>query len=98
MNSNEVNEIHEFGDLDNKKHNSSLVKSLTKNGVRILNISMWVLSAMFIAYIARYLWLTATAETSTIADNMQDIIVKVSGWVLFVLSQVGIIKRKKNQE
>jgi hypothetical protein len=81
--------------LSNRKWDSGLLQKIKSSLTSMLILAMWILSLVFLAYIIWYLYLTATVTVSPIATNMQDIIIKVSGWLLFVLSQVGILNRKK---
>jgi multidrug resistance efflux pump len=100
---NDINSVVKFDNLEDlekqkKRHNSELLAQIKNCAVSILKWVMWFISIAFTFYIIRYLYLTAFFEDSKVADKMQDIIVKVSGWVLFVLSQAGIIKKRKDEE
>jgi hypothetical protein len=88
---------------DLKKHkdisNHHLLEKVKNCAVNVLRFVMWAISIAFTIYIVRFLYLTAFTDHETMIARMQDIIVKVSGWALFVLSQAGLIKRDgKNEE
>jgi hypothetical protein len=88
---------------DLKKHkdisNHQLLEKVKNCAVNVLRFGMWTISIAFTIYIVRFLYLTSFTDNEAMITRMQDIIVKVSGWALFVLSQAGLIKRDgKNEE
>jgi len=88
-------ELKELDELEKqkKKSNHLLLEKIKYRAVEILISIMWAFAIGFTFYIFRYLYLTAFTEEISKIARMQDIIVKASGWVLFVLSQAGFIKR-----
>lgn len=76
-----------------KKSNHLLLEKIKNCAVKILITMMWAFAIGFSFYIFRYLYLTAFTEEVSKISRMQDIIVNVSGWLLFVLSQAGFIKK-----
>ncbi len=53
----------------------------------------------FVLYVGYFLWLTAMNENETkVLSRMQDIIIKTSGWGLFVLSYFRNGNKKKDED
>ena len=90
-----LDDIKKYKDISNHR----LLEKVKNCAVNILRFVMWAISIAFTAYVIRFLYLTAFTSDDVMITRMQDIIVKVSGWALFVLSQAGFIKRdSKNEE
>jgi len=95
-------EFKSIDDLEKniKQSNHLRLEKIKNCFVNILRCIMWLISLAFTGYIIRFLYLTAfdIGSNEIVVNRMQDIIVKVSGWVLFVLSQAGIIRRSNKKE
>lgn len=87
--------------IQNQKNisNYHLLELVKKTFTNILVLSMWTISMAFLFYILRFLYLTAFTTEQEMITRMQDIMVKLFGWILFVASQAGLIKSEhKNKE
>ena len=93
--------INSHDDLKKQKDisNYHLLELVKRTATFILILIMWTISFAFTLYILRFLYLTAFTMEEEIITRMQDIIIKLSGWILFVASQAGLIKtERKNKE
>jgi hypothetical protein len=94
FNLNTLDDLKKYKDLSNHK----LFEKIKTSAAAILIFIMWTVSIAFTFYIIWFLYLTAFTTSDTTITRMQDIIVKISGWVLFILSQAGFIKRNNKSE
>ena len=90
-----INDIRELDELEKhkKKSNHLLLEKIKNCAVKISIFMMWAFAIGFLIYFFRFLYLTAFTEEVSKITRMQDIIVNASGWLLFVLSQAGFIKK-----
>ena len=103
MNSSNFNsfKINSPDDIKKQKDisNYHLLELVKRTATFILVVIMSLISFAFTLYILRFLYLTAFTMEEEMITRMQDIIIKLSGWILFIASQTGLIKNdRKNKE